>query len=564
MAQGLPVEVWDRELMGDPDRDFILRGVKEGFHIINPDAVIEEAFTKNYKSATGKEHFTQVDAQVKIEIAEGRYVKVNTRPIIISALGAIPKDSGGVRLIHDCSRPAGRAVNDLVDIDSFSFQTVDEALTLVSPGAYMAKVDLKSAYRSIPISLASQQVTGLVWPWEGKDTYLVDKRLPFGAKASPGIFHRITQSVARMMGRMGFANIRVYLDDFIIIENSFDECLNTMNILLDLLRKLGFHINWGKVEGPTQDITFLGIRIDSVNMCIGIPRGKIVQIKNSLSTFCSRVRASKRQLQSLVGKLSWVARVMPAGRIYLRSLMGGIKLLKQPQHKTMLTSEMRLDLQWWGEAMVCLNDTFPIKDNRPVTSLVTDACTMGCGASFEGDWFYSDWDLDWPATSHLHINYKETLSVVLAARRWAPQWRNCKIIVYTDSMAAKGMLLKAKASNSLVTEALKELFLYSIIFNFQLIPVHLPGKENVLADRISRIRDRKAAVELLTVMPLYTGRVLECGVAALGLHMSFQTVTFLFFQASPLITGRVSSNKKWLTSGGKPIRNPLRRRIAPI
>ena len=77
MAQGLPVEVWDRELMGDPDRDFILRGVTEGFHIINPDAVIEEAFTKNYKSAMGKEHFTQVDAQVKIEIAEGRYVKVN-------------------------------------------------------------------------------------------------------------------------------------------------------------------------------------------------------------------------------------------------------------------------------------------------------------------------------------------------------------------------------------------------------------------------------------------------------------------------------------------------------
>ena len=52
--------------------------------------------------------------------------------------------------------------------------------------------------------------------------------------------------------------------------------------------------------------------------------------------------------------------------------------------------------------------------------------------SFRGDWFYNDWDLDWPDTSHLHINYKEVLSVVLAARRWAPQWRNCKVIIFTD------------------------------------------------------------------------------------------------------------------------------------
>ena len=126
------------------------------------------------------------------------------------------------------------------------------------------------------------------------------------------------------------------------------------------------------------------------------------------------------------------------------------------------------------------------------------------------------------------------------------------------------MLLKAKAGNSLVTDALKELFLWSIVFNFQVIPVHLPGKENVLVDRISRIRDSKVAVELLTVMPLYTGRVLECGVSALGLHMSFRTVTFLFFQASPLITGRVSSNRKWLTSGGRPTCNPLRRQIPYI
>ena len=165
-------------MVGDPDESFILRGVSQGFDIIDPGATVLEATATNYKSAVGRENFAMVDNQVKVELAEGRYVKVESKPKIVSALGAIPKETGGIRLIHDCSRPFGKAVNDYVEIDSFSFQTVDEALTLVSPGAFCAKIDLKNAYRSVPISKESQSVTGLVWPIDGEDTYLVDTRLP--------------------------------------------------------------------------------------------------------------------------------------------------------------------------------------------------------------------------------------------------------------------------------------------------------------------------------------------------------------------------------------------------
>ena len=98
--------------------------------------------------------------------------------------------------------------------------------------------------------------------------------------------------------------------------------------------------------------------------------------------------------------------------------------------------------------MYCLNGTLPIRDNRPVTSLTTDACGLGCGAAFQGDWFYNDFPLDWPAASNLHINYKEVLAIVLAARRWAPYWKNSRVIVYTDSMVAKGMICKARSRNA--------------------------------------------------------------------------------------------------------------------
>ena len=42
----------------------------------------------------------------------------------------------------------------------------------------------------------------------------------------------------------------------------------------------------------------------------------------------------------------------------------------------------------------------------------------------------------------MHINHKEALSLVLAARRWAPDWVGNRVIIYSDNKAAVGMLNK--------------------------------------------------------------------------------------------------------------------------
>ena len=66
-----------------------------------------------------------------------------------------------------------------------------------------------------------------------------------------------------MMEQRCFHNIVVYLDDFWVSAATYEECSVAMDTLLKLLRSLGFHINWSKVEGPAQVITFLGIEINS-------------------------------------------------------------------------------------------------------------------------------------------------------------------------------------------------------------------------------------------------------------------------------------------------------------
>ena len=86
----------------------------------------------------------------------------------------------------------------------------------------MAKIDLKSAYRSVHLHPSQYAFTGFKRMFKNNDhfTYLYDTALPFGSRKSPSIFHRLSQSVRRMMKRMGY-DIVVYLDDFLIVESSF-------------------------------------------------------------------------------------------------------------------------------------------------------------------------------------------------------------------------------------------------------------------------------------------------------------------------------------------------------
>ncbi|CAC5376942.1 unnamed protein product [Mytilus coruscus] len=75
----------------------------------------------------GSPFYKQAHQQILTEIENGNYIFVNTPPKIISPLGVIPKPDGGVRIIHDCSRPMGSAVNDFAgEFDKQRFQTVDD------------------------------------------------------------------------------------------------------------------------------------------------------------------------------------------------------------------------------------------------------------------------------------------------------------------------------------------------------------------------------------------------------------------------------------------------------
>lgn len=524
--------VFERELQNDYDKEFLLQGVKHGFDIIrNTGSLPSNVLAKNHPSASlNSPLYKKAHEQILNEIACGNYIFADQTPRIISPMAVIPKPDGGVRLIHDCSRPEGQAVNSLVDdVDKQRFQTLDEAAKLVTPNCFMAKVDLKTAYRSVKISKRSQQVTGFQWTFPDGETHILyDSKLPFGAKLAPLIFHRLSQSIRRMMSRRGFT-IVAYLDDFFICEATKQRCLEALNTLIELLRQLGFMINWSKVVDPSTRLTFLGIEIDSISMQLKLPESKLSALKNDLALFSTRKRASKKQMQSLAGKLNWAAAVVHGGRVFLRRIIDAITQIKSQWHKTILSSEVKRDLKWWQDFLDFFNGKSLILDTTPLTSVCTDACKEGGGGFFEQDWFYAYWDTDYPMVKDFHINELEAFAVVLAAKRWCAQWENKRVVILSDNMTTVACLNKCTSRNKNMMKYLRHLFWLSAIFNFRIQAVHVPGKDNEVADKISRLNEPQSFYGFVggcLPQPVY--------VQHLESHMSYLTLSSLLYRHSSI------------------------------
>jgi len=404
----------------------------------------------------------------------------------------VPKpDSDDLRLIHDCSQPTGAAVNDYIEIDKAKFQTIDDALDLIKPGYYMAKIDLKSAYRSVHVHPSCYRYLGCKWQFEGHEhpTYFYDTKLPFGAKSSPGIFHRLTQSVRRMMKRRGFDMIIVYLDDFLIIGKTYSECLQAYLLLMELLQELGFQISQHKLVPPSQCIIFLGVEIDSRSKTVSLPTAKLPEFRSLLAEFLHKSRATKRQLQHLAGKLNWACRVVYGGRTFLRRILDTLNKLKKPYHKAKLSANFKLDVLWWTNFMSTFNGTRFFLEDVPIVDVMTDACPIGGGAFYNGDWMYVNWARDLPAYSDLHINQKETLAICYAAKRWAPLWSNRHVIIHTDNIAAQSFINKGTTRTSHLMPELRHLFWLSAAYNFRITARYVRGCLNTIADSISRLHD---------------------------------------------------------------------------
>ena len=173
-------------------RKYLIDGFKHGFDLRNVRFEHTDSEV-NQKSALANPEV--VDKKLKKELELGRlWGPLDVPPFsdfVICPLGIRPKKSPGeFRVIHDLSFPYnGNSVNDGIPREQATVQYSSvydaiQAILFYGNGCYLAKTDIRSAFRIIPISPKNYHLLG--FKWRGK--YFFDKCLPMGASSSCAIF----------------------------------------------------------------------------------------------------------------------------------------------------------------------------------------------------------------------------------------------------------------------------------------------------------------------------------------------------------------------------------------
>ncbi len=106
----------------------------------------------------------------------------------INRVGVIPKsrNTGKWRLITDLSFPAGRSINDSIDLllcslSYISVEQVAEEITTYGAEALLAKINIEAAYRLIPVHPQDRPLQAVRWG----DQVFIDPMLCFGLRQPP-------------------------------------------------------------------------------------------------------------------------------------------------------------------------------------------------------------------------------------------------------------------------------------------------------------------------------------------------------------------------------------------
>ena len=153
------------------------------------------------------------------------------------------------------------------------------------PGASMAKLDLKVAYRHVPVHPDDHSLLAIRW---GGTTHL-DTTLQFGLCSAPKLFTAMADDFAWCMVCEGISHFLRYLDNFFFCPPcQAQDYGQSLAVAVKLCEDLGFPVAPDKVVSPSTTLTFLGIELDSVSIVMRLPKLKLECLKASLGRWLDR------------------------------------------------------------------------------------------------------------------------------------------------------------------------------------------------------------------------------------------------------------------------------------
>ena len=491
------VDKLDKLIKGYIFDEYLVSGFKYGFRL-GYEGPRQFRTSDNLQAARDLPDIISKNLQKEVKLGriKGPFKSLPFENLQISPIGCVPKKpTNEYRMIHHLSFPENHSINDFIcdELSTAKYVSFDDAAKLLlslGPFSLLAKTDIEAAFRIVPIHPLDHELLGIFW-----DGYYYDTCLPFGCSSSCAIFERFSSGIEWIaVQKLGIKFIIHILDDFLIMgpKNS-PACQNDLNAFLDLCADLGVPIKESKTVFPTTVLTFLGLELDSESMEARLPLDKLTKLRELLDLTSRRRKITLKEIQSIIGYLQFCCAVVKPGRCFLRRLIDLTKSVSKPRHFITLNKEARKDIKAWQSFMDTFNGRSLLLEDRWLSSdslhLYSDAAgSCGYAAMFKSHWFTGSWS---KTHDKLHITFQELLPIVLAFEIWGSNLANQCILLHSDNMAVVYILNSQTSKDKDIMFLVRHFVLCCMRFNILTKAVHIPGRENILPDLLSRFQREK-------------------------------------------------------------------------
>ena len=389
------------------------------------------------------------------------------------------KSNGKFRMIVDLSE-----LNKCVKKIHFKMDSFTSVLDLLHKDAFLTSVDLKDAYHSVPIF--SNHRKFLTFLWEGR--FFRFNVLPFGLTSAPRVFTKILKPVLASLREEGISCL-AYIDDCLIVSDSFDEAGSHCTRLCDLLLSLGFSINYEKSSlVPSKAITFLGYQIDTTVMMVSPTQDKIDKTLDKIENILQKGPQKIREVARVIGTLVDLCKGVEYGAGHIRSLEKDKVFSLQRagdrgfEGSMWLTKEAKEDLQWWRDSLP--RGRRKIRSSAPSETMFTDASLEGWGAVSDGTSTGGRWT---PSELGDHINVLELRAILLGLQSFHRNSRNLDILVKSDNTTAVAYVNNMGGmTSSECSKVARTIWEFCEKRKLWILATYIPGVDNEEADFMSR------------------------------------------------------------------------------
>ena len=396
-------------------------------------------------------------AELKRLTQLGIITEVTTYTEWVNSIVPVKKSDGSLRL---CLDP--KDLNENIEGNQHYTRTIDDILPDLAEAKFMTLLDAKSGYWHVPLNKKSSFLTTFNTPW-GKYRWL---RLPFGLKVSGDEFQsRLDRTLRKLPNSTGIA------DDVLTFGKDICEHDAAVIRLLETARNSKLTFNEKKFVFRSEECPFFG--------GILTPEGYRADPKKIEAITKMEPPKDIATMQSFLGLVNYLNRFSPV----LASLTAPLRILCKKDNIFSWESSQQAAFDAIKEEISRV-PSLAYFDKNKTSVIQSDASMKGLGATLLQDGrpvVYASRSLTTAEQNYSNIE-RELLGVVFAVERFHRYIYGYRVKVQTDHKPLESIWKKPIAASS---PRLQRLLLRLSQYNISI--EYLKGKENVIADALSRV-----------------------------------------------------------------------------